>query len=626
MKNLTIQLKFTVASILIILSLILIIVVGQYAMQKIRTYNNVSLSLTQVESAMLMLRRNEKDFLARKLLKYNDKYIQNYINLTSQVASLKIFADAAGLDSHKIVALSKNFNDYQSQFSILVNEQKTLGLTKSDGLKGTLRSAVHNAEKLIKAVNDQQLRADMLQLRRNEKDFLLRLDLNYKNKFDNNFLIFKENIAKSKHPKLFKTKVTNSMDTYLNSFNAYVKQRQDIGLTSKDGLLGKMRNSVHASEASLKSLSTDLNTIIEAEVGDINGFLKIINIIGLIFTLFVAGTFWLLYQGIIDPLKVLAETMTNAASNNDLTLRVDVNTKDEIGKTAESFNHMMDSFHKIINRVSNSAMRIATSSEEMSAVMSQSSQGQLEQKEQTRLLSNAMSEMTQSMQSIVKSAQDASKVADQTMLDSSSGRKVVNAATDAINLLSTDIHDAAKAIHKVEGDSDRIGGVLAVIQGIAEQTNLLALNAAIEAARAGEQGRGFAVVADEVRTLAGRTQNATEEIQSMVKSLQDGSASAVNMMDKSQVQTTTGVEKTTEASENFMSIVNAIKNISDMNNMIVNTSEEQSEVTLKVNESVTTINQIVNEAAVGSQQASEASADLASIAHELQGVIEQFKV
>ena len=199
-------------------------------------------------------------------------------------------------------------------------------------------------------------------------------------------------------------------------------------------------------------------------------------------------------------------------------------------------------------------------------------------------------------------------------------------ASNSIDELANEVESAASVIQQLASDSDSIGTVLDVIKGIAEQTNLLALNAAIEAARAGEQGRGFAVVADEVRTLAGRTQESTQEIEAMIDKLQSGAKNAVTAMEAGQEKASIGVAQTKQAGEALAAITRAVTTISDMNTHIASSAEEQSATTEEMNKNIININQLADQTANSAQQSTAASAELSKLATDLQNLVSQFKI
>ncbi len=337
----------------------------------------------------------------------------------------------------------------------------------------------------------------------------------------------------------------------------------------------------------------------------------------------VAG--WFFADRFTKPLILLKNTMGTIEQQSDLTCRINIHSKDETGDMTTSLNSMLDKFQNIVQQVTGSTTQLATAAEEMSAVTLKTSHGIQKQQSQTDQLATAMNEMAATVQEVARHAMEAATAASTANDESSTGREVVNNAVSTINTLAQAISRSAEAIQRVEADSDRIGTVLDVIRGIAEQTNLLALNAAIEAARAGEQGRGFAVVADEVRTLAGRTQESTQEIQAMIESLQAGSKEAVKLMDESREQAQIGVEQTAKAGDALIAIADEVARINDMNTQIASAAEEQSAVAEEINHNVVTISQVGDESAQGAEQTARASEDLANLATELQQMVAQFK-
>ncbi|HEC15483.1 MAG TPA: methyl-accepting chemotaxis protein [Sedimenticola sp.] len=322
--------------------------------------------------------------------------------------------------------------------------------------------------------------------------------------------------------------------------------------------------------------------------------------------------------------KVTAELQRVA--EGDLTSSIDVSRQDEIGDLMRGLQAMQKRLLEIVSQISGTTTRLSTAVDEMSVVTRQTSNNIQQQQQETTQVATAMNEMTATVQEVAKSIANTAQAANEAHNETSSGSKVVGQAIEAIGQLANQIETASNVIHQVEEDSDSISAVLDVIRSIAEQTNLLALNAAIEAARAGEQGRGFAVVADEVRTLASRTQKSTEEINQMIDKLQSGSREAVKVMGESQEQAQSAVEQASAAGTSLAAIAHTVEQINDMSTQIASAAEEQSSVSEEINRNIVQINGMLGQTANGAEQTAAANQDLARMAMELQGMVGQFKV
>lgn len=315
-----------------------------------------------------------------------------------------------------------------------------------------------------------------------------------------------------------------------------------------------------------------------------------------------------------------------AEGEGDLTRRMPDHGRDELDHLGRSFNHFVERIQQVVMQVSGSTAQLAAAAEELSATSEESSEQVRRQQSETDQVATAMHEMSTTVQEVACNASDAAQAAQHADGEARQGRQVVGEAVKAIDTLASEVERVAQAIHKLEGDSAQIGRVLEVISGISEQTNLLALNAAIEAARAGEQGRGFAVVADEVRTLAKRTQDSTEEIRGMIEQLQNGAKAAVSAMDTGRERASKSVEKAREADGSLRTITEAVTRINDMNALIASAAEEQSSVAEEINRNISNISQVTEQTLTGSQQTASASEELARLSAGLQALVSQFKI
>ena len=313
-------------------------------------------------------------------------------------------------------------------------------------------------------------------------------------------------------------------------------------------------------------------------------------------------------------------------ADGELNVRVGYDGKDELGHIAGGFNRMAESFSGTIRQLASATAQLASAAEETSAVTRETSDGISRQQSETDQVATAMNEMNATVHEVARSASQAAHAAHAAEEEAMKGKRVVAQTLEVIDSLARDVEQSAEVIRALEKESGNIGTVLDVIRGIAEQTNLLALNAAIEAARAGEQGRGFAVVADEVRTLASRTQQSTQEIQAMIERLQRGTSDAVRAMEKSRSQAQAGVEQAASTGTSLDAIVGAVKTINDMNTQIASASEEQSAVAEEINKNITNISDVAQHTADGASQTASASQQLAQLAEELQGLVSRFRM
>jgi len=360
-----------------------------------------------------------------------------------------------------------------------------------------------------------------------------------------------------------------------------------------------------------------------AAISDARNIIVLMGVIALVVGLFVA---FLIGRTIANPIKSAVNAMNDIAEGDgDLTQRLNESGKDEVAQMGAAFNRFSEKVRLMVLQVSGSTSQLAAAAEEMSMITNETNQGVQKQQAETEMVATAMNEMTATVQEVARHATEASSAAQSADNEALNGKAVVQQTVSTINTLANEIEEATGVIFKLESDSDNIGTVLDVIRGIAEQTNLLALNAAIEAARAGEQGRGFAVVADEVRTLASRTQESTQEIQTMIESLQQGSRNAVKAMESSQNQSQQSVEQAQKAQGSLDAITEAVTTISNMNIQIASAAQEQSSVSEEINQNIVNISHVVEQTAEGAQQTLTASNELANLANELQNLVGQFK-
>ncbi len=344
-----------------------------------------------------------------------------------------------------------------------------------------------------------------------------------------------------------------------------------------------------------------------------------------IITVLIIGYFFAI--SITAPINKIADSMENIAEGDgDLTQRLDEDRKDELGRLAVGFNLFVDKIEQVIKNIHSGAIELSSASEQLSVTTENSKQAVQQQRDNTAQAASSMEEMTAKAEDVSESA----KVAAQAAQDADSRARecvsLVTTATDSVEDLSAAVVNTENVITSLEENSQVIGSVLDVIKGIAEQTNLLALNAAIEAARAGEQGRGFAVVADEVRTLAQKTQESTLEIQNIIETLQGNASKASGVMLQSKENMKQTVEHIEKIGDTLTSLSQMISKIDDMASNIAHSVEEQSQVARDINENINNINTISQEINASSNESATASQQLSQLAYQLQDQVDKFKV
>ena len=332
-----------------------------------------------------------------------------------------------------------------------------------------------------------------------------------------------------------------------------------------------------------------------------------------------------LARSITKPIRKLTSVIVDIEKDSDLTRRINYQGRNEIGDIGSAFNAMLDKFHVIIQQLARSAEQLSHSSEESEKVSETTSRSALHLREETDMVATATNEMAVTVKGINDNTEDAVQKASEAQEACQEGQNIVTHTMEAIESLTEQINSSSTAVQNLAKETESIGSVLDVIRGIADQTNLLALNAAIEAARAGEQGRGFAVVADEVRSLASKTGDSTEEIQKMIEKLQTGAASAASQMELSSSSASQTQEHAAKTTESISGILQSVSAINDTNQQIAHATEEQSIAAESIDQSIVRISQLTNDVTAAAEHTSEASEQLSQMVDEIHSLVIQFK-
>ncbi|MEF1175005.1 methyl-accepting chemotaxis protein, partial [Vibrio sinaloensis] len=327
------------------------------------------------------------------------------------------------------------------------------------------------------------------------------------------------------------------------------------------------------------------------------------------------------------PLTNVSNALEQIANGSgDLTQRIDVESNDEVGKLAHNFNVFVGSLQQLIGHIREQSYQL-TEQSELSTQRSNRSVDEIHhQQQEITMVATAVTELASATQEIASHAERTAQAAQDSTLSTDNGHLLVENTKGSINKLAIELESARQVVGALERHGQEISTVLSTIQGIAEQTNLLALNAAIEAARAGEQGRGFAVVADEVRVLSQRTHSSTEEIKNTIAVLQDTTAQAVSIMESSGELAGMSVEDADKASAALGEINSAVTLISDMATQIATAAEEQTHVTSEITQNITSIKDVADQLVVGANQSSEGAHQVRSQAEELVAKVATFKL
>ncbi len=347
-------------------------------------------------------------------------------------------------------------------------------------------------------------------------------------------------------------------------------------------------------------------------------------VLGAVMVIVIVGIVYHISKNFQQPIQRLSQVMERVSTEHDLSLRVEEKGSVEVLQIALACNELLSRFEALIGGVNGSVSSLREATQELSVVTEKSGELTSTQQSESQQLAAAMNEMAATAQEVAKNAADTATAVHEAESSAQHSAEIAVEAMCAMDNLVAEVDSAAGVITQLENDSSSIGMVLDVIKGIAEQTNLLALNAAIEAARAGEQGRGFAVVADEVRTLASRTQESTNEIESMIEKLQSGTQAAVKVMMHAKELGEGGSAQTEATAEALAEISGTVKSISDMTTQIASAAEEQTAVAEEMSRNIVSISEVADSTVAGAMQTAETTEHLKSLSEQLQSSLGEY--
>ena len=623
LQNLTIKRRLQVNALVVGLAMVVMLCVIIYEARIMLKLNETIQYAEELDIHELSMRKYEKDFLFYKQESSLELFAKEYEQLQIKIkklAQLSAELDIATVQVEQFAVLAKQYND---DFQKVVQLQKKIGLHPKDALYGELRDAVHKMETLLDKQDNYHLLTLMLQLRRSEKDFMLRFDLKYLTRFEDGVSqlerqIRNENLASSDQSELLRL-----LAIYKSKFKSLVDEQVALGLDLGSGALGKMRDSVKQSDDLVTLITTATKQQVESTAAQTQMLAIIIFIVA---SLLVMILVYFTSRSIIVPIERVYHTINEIRRNNNLRLVIEHSGKDEVTTMTIDFNSLISDFKKLIYEVNTALTTLNIATDHLSESTAATSSGMQEQLHEADMVATAATEMQATIQDISHNTEAAAKKAESTNQSAQQGRKEVEATVKQINQLSDSLGNASTVVSQLEKDGETIGSVLDVIRGIAEQTNLLALNAAIEAARAGEQGRGFAVVADEVRSLAQRTQESTKEIESIISILQGRTQEVVSIMQRCRTQGGESAAQATKAGELLNSITEDVQTIMEMSTHIATAIDEQSQVASEVNKNVVRIRDIAEDASAHSSRNAQTSEEVSEQARVLYAAIDKFKV
>ncbi|WP_333606481.1 methyl-accepting chemotaxis protein [Arsukibacterium sp.] len=616
MRRFTIKQRLFLIAATLMLAILAMLLILFMQSQQLTSLARTQQLVEQLNTDVLMLRRHEKDFVMRTELRYLQRHSDRVSLMRERSTELRQLLARHNIDQAPLQQFLQFAEQYQTSFNQLVALQQRIGLTANDGLQGELRAAVQQLEQRLEQLNQPELVISVLQLRRHEKDFLLRSDETYVERFNQTIAPLLRSLQSSGSDSLALA------ERYQSGFTALSSAMQQLGLTETVGLTGQMRSAIHQTETSLAEMA-------EATTGAITSAVKRSQTRALLFCLVILALGLSLVgvtsRSILRPVLAVCQTIGLIRTEHDFRQRVDDSGQDEMSTLARDFNAMLSDFQHLIRTVNEALSMLDQATAELAKSTAGTSQGMQRQQSETDMVATAVTEMGATINEIASNTEMTAAKADATNQNAHSGRQEVEQTVKQIQQLSTRLQSATGVISELEKDSQTIGSVLDVIRAIAEQTNLLALNAAIEAARAGDQGRGFAVVADEVRHLAQRTAQSTRQIEEIIAALQGRTRQIVEVMQQCRQQGSDSADQAGVAMTLLSEITADVTNIMDMTTQIAAAIEQQSHVAAEVNKNVVKIRDLSEDTFGYAQQNAAISEEVSQQAASLRQSVQIFK-
>ncbi|MCF2857279.1 methyl-accepting chemotaxis protein [Pseudoalteromonas sp. SMS1] len=603
------------------------------------------LSLVQLEKASTLSQINaiKQVYTAQKST--NQSAVGQLQELTQPVAELNLTfeqsrelnnaffsaSDKAFSDVVRVVTLTQKTTELASEFGDMGDETLSYaydldGLSDDESISDVVNSFVENVENLVEEVNTglrSTIKFEVLNVQSVAKDTLDEMDTQFASIRVASGIAGTEQVATmAENFALFKEVLIGPDSALLARVNTLVeKEKVGGGIQSAKDSATKLQRQLEELNKQIIVLTDEAQQEAKIAIDDSQTVTTSLTVVMVILSAIIA---YYVITSIRAPLYAIVD-LINRAAKGDLTVQFSDFKKDEFGQLAENMQQLISNLASILREVSSNSQLLASTAEQTNIISEQSCSSASQQSDQMTAMSSSISEMKETVSSVTNSIHETLEHVKQASSEASCGEQRLQNNVAEIKALEASIEKSANAISMLSSELDNINSVLAVIRSIAEQTNLLALNAAIEAARAGEQGRGFAVVADEVRTLASRAQNATEEIEKAINGLQEGARDAVTTMSTSQKDTQTCVEGIESVKDTLVSIVGSVETIKDMSQQIAAASEEQSLAAMSQYENVQHMHEITDLTSSHAKENQQASRQLAEMAETLRAMMSQFK-
>lgn len=614
LRSFTIHQRLIAISVAVTCGMLLLLAIMLQQSNRQHLLGQANTTVHNVSRQVVQLRNHEKNFLLRLEAKYASHHQKAVTALQQDLTKLRTELKDFDIDSQGIAEFEQLLLSYGADFQKISALRIEAGLTENDGLIAEMRSAARQLEQQLLNKGELQQANLVLQLRRHEKDFQLRLNLKEQQLFQQKVAVLTPMLSGDE---------LSALQHYDKAFQTLVAAFVQIGLHQDDGMMDVMRASIHATEQQMKTLKQQVDTelaqaLSRSKTLSVSCFVLLVLLLSLLL--------WFISRSVIQPVRQVREVIAEIRRGQDFTKRIALAGDDELTVLSQDLNELLADVQNLVRTVNQSLLALDQSTQQLNQSARDTSQSMQLQQSETDMVATAVTEMGATIHEIARTTENTADKAQDTNSHAAKGMEQVAATVAQVQQLSARLADAAGTAAQLDADSVTIGSVLEVIRTIADQTNLLALNAAIEAARAGEQGRGFAVVADEVRMLATKTQESTKQIEQIIRALQQRSKQIVQVMQQCQQQGEQSANQGQTAMHLLREITADVTLIMDMTTQIATAIEEQSHVAAEVNKSVVSIRDLSDDTLQGAKQNHQISQAVAARTTEIHHLVDKFRV